>query len=157
MNKRARIALTDAELGEFLAARRKVQVATVGPDGAPHLTTLFYTLLDGRIAFTTYRSSQKVVNLRRNPAMTCLVEDGTEYGELRGAVLYGEGEIVDDPDTLLRVGMIVGAQIAGLPVPGPDDPPDPVFTAAIEQTVRKRVAVVMRPNRVVSWDHRKLG
>lgn len=156
MNRRAQIALTAEEVRDFLAGHRKVQVATVGPHGAPHLATLFYTLLDGRIAFTTYRASQKVVNLRRNPAMTCLVEDGSEYGELRGAVLYGTGAIVEDRDTLLRIATVVGARIAGLDPPAPGAPADPAFAAAIERTVRKRVAVVMEPDRVVSWDHRKM-
>ena len=67
----------------------KVQVATIGPDGAPHLTTLFYVVEDGQIAFWTYGASQKVVNLRRDPRITCLVEDGEDYFELRGVSIQG--------------------------------------------------------------------
>lgn len=156
MNRRAQIEMTDDEIQTFLATQRKVQVATVGQGSIPHLTTLFFTLLDGRIAFTTYRSSQKVVNLRRNPAMSCLVEDGTEYGELRGVTFSGTGRITDDRDTLMRVALVVAARIAGLPVPQPDAPPDPEFRVAVETSVRKRVAIIMEPDRMVSWDHRKL-
>ena len=81
--------MTEAEIEEFLAANMKVQVATIGPDGTPHLTTLFYVVEDGRLAFWTYGASQKVVNLRRDPRITCLVEGGEDYFELRGVSIQG--------------------------------------------------------------------
>ena len=87
--KRSAVAMSEAEIEEFLAGDMKVQVATIGPDGAPHLTTLFYVLDEGRIAFWTYGSSQKVKNLRRDPRITCLVEDGDDYFELRGVSITG--------------------------------------------------------------------
>jgi nitroimidazol reductase NimA-like FMN-containing flavoprotein (pyridoxamine 5'-phosphate oxidase superfamily) len=154
-NKREQIKMTPQEVADFLAASFKVQVATVGPQGEPHLVTMFYALLDGKIAFTTYQRSQKVLNLRRNPTMTCLVEDGTQYHELRGAVLYGKGRIIEDPDVRLRVGAVVGARMAGLPVPEPGRPLDADFAAGLEKSLAKRVVIVMEPDRVVSWDHRK--
>jgi hypothetical protein len=152
---RDRIRMSDDEVAAFLAGSFKVQVATVGRDGGPHLVTMFYALLDGKIAFTTYRSSQKVLNLRRDPTMTCLVEDGTEYGELRGAALYGKGRVIEDPDVRLKVGAVVGSRMAGLPVPEMGAPVDPAFAAGLERSLAKRVVIVMEPDRVVSWDHRK--
>ena len=44
------VAMSEAEIEGFLAGDMKVQVATVNPDGSPHLTTLFYVLDEGRIA-----------------------------------------------------------------------------------------------------------
>ncbi len=152
---RDKIRMSVDEVAAFLTESFKVQVATVGRDGEPHLVTMFYALLDGKIAFTTYRASQKVLNLRRDPTMTCLVEDGTEYGELRGAALYGKGRIVEDPDVRLKVGAVVGSRMAGLPVPEMGAPIDPAFAAGLEQSLAKRVVIVMEPDRVVSWDHRK--
>ena len=81
---RAAVRMTDDEVASFLDASMKVQVATIGPDGSPHLTTLFYVMHEGRIAFWTYASVQKIKNLERDPRITCLVEDGTDYFELRG-------------------------------------------------------------------------
>ncbi|MEW2357346.1 pyridoxamine 5'-phosphate oxidase family protein [Spirillospora sp. NPDC029432] len=154
-SRREQIRMTDAEVAAYLADSSKVQVATLGKDGAPHLVTMFYALLDGKIAFSTYRTSQKVVNLRRDPTMTCLVEDGTEYSELRGVSLYGKGRIVDDPEVRLKVGAVVGARLAGLPAPEPDAPLDPAFRDGLERSLAKRVIIVMEPDRIVSWDHRK--
>ncbi|MFG2005677.1 pyridoxamine 5'-phosphate oxidase family protein [Spirillospora sp. NPDC048911] len=154
-SKRDKIKMTPAETADFLTSSYKVQVATVGKDGEPHLVTMFYALLDGKIAFSTYKSSQKVLNLRRNPTMTCLVEDGDEYGELRGAALYGQGRVIEDPAIRLQVGAVVGARLAGMPVPEMGAPIEPEFAAALEQSLAKRVIIVMEPDRVVSWDHRK--
>ncbi|MEV4673437.1 MULTISPECIES: pyridoxamine 5'-phosphate oxidase family protein [Actinomadura] len=154
--KRDKIKMTPEEVASYLADNFKVQVATVGKDGEPHLVTMFYTLLDGKIAFTTYKASQKVLNLRRDPTMTCLVEDGVEYNELRGVALYGRGLVIEDPKPRSKVGMVVGSRMAGLPVPEIGEPVDPVIAEGIEQALAKRVLIVMEPDRVVSWDHRKV-
>ena len=154
--KRDKIKMTPEEVASYLADNFKVQVATVGKDGEPHLVTMFYTLLDGKIAFTTYKASQKVLNLRRDPTMTCLVEDGVEYNELRGVALYGRGLVNEDPRPRSKVGMVVGSRMAGLPVPEIGEPVDPVIAEGIEQALAKRVLIVMEPVCVVSWDHRKV-
>ncbi|MER7547337.1 pyridoxamine 5'-phosphate oxidase family protein [Actinomadura sp.] len=155
-SKRDQIKMTPDEVASYLADNYKVQVATIGKDGAPHLVTMFYALLDGKIAFTTYKASQKVLNLRRNPTMTCLVEDGVEYGELRGVALYGRGLVIEDPKQRSLVGMVVGSRMAGLPVPEIGEPVDPVIAEGIEQALAKRVLIVMEPDRIVSWNHRKI-
>lgn len=155
-SKRDKIKMSPDEVAAYLADSFKVQVATLGKNGEPHLVTMFYALLDGKIAFTTYKSSQKVLNLRRDPTMTCLVEDGVEYAELRGVALYGRGLVIEDPAERSKVGLVVGSRMAGLPVPKIGEPIDPVVAEGIEQALAKRVLIVMDPDRVVSWDHRKV-
>ncbi|MGI5120440.1 pyridoxamine 5'-phosphate oxidase family protein [Marinactinospora thermotolerans] len=150
-HQRDRIRMSDHEVAAFLAEHRKVQVATVGRNGEPHLSTLFYAMLEGRLAFWTYAASQKVVNLRRRPTMTCLVEDGEEYARLRGVTLYGTAEIHADPTTVLHVGAAVAARMAGVGVEEPGD-----VRAGLERAGRKRVAVFLSVRRVASWDHTKL-
>ena len=156
-NRRTQIQMTTEELDAFLAEQMKVQVATIGKDGTPHLSTLFYAVHDGTVAFWTYGTSQKVVNLRRDPRMTLLVEDGQAYSELRGATLYGTARIVDDLDEVLRVGGKVAARMAGRPEPEFDPDASPQVRAGLEKSGRKRVAVLMDVTRAVTWDHTKLG
>ena len=91
----------------------KVQIATIGPDGTPHLTTLFYVLEDGMLAFWTYGRSQKVVNLRRDPRITCLVEDGEDYFELRGVSIQGKARLVEEYDDIRALGSRVAKRMAG--------------------------------------------
>jgi PPOX class probable F420-dependent enzyme len=143
--------MSQDEVEEFLAGDLKVQVATVGPDGAPHLTTLFYVLDEGRIAFWTYGSSQKLLNLRRDPRISCLVEDGEDYHELRGVSITGRARLVEDLDGVRALGSRIVERMAR----GQDL--EELGAQLVEQQAPKRVGVVVEPTRVASWDHRKLA
>lgn len=138
------------EVGEFLATHRKVQVATVNRDGSPHLTTLFYVLREGDLAFWTYARSQKIRNLERDPRVTCLVEDGEEYFDLRGVTLTGTARLLRDEADVRSVGTAVADAMAG----GVDL--GEAGAAEVERQVPQRVGVVVTADRVASWDHRKL-
>jgi PPOX class probable F420-dependent enzyme len=130
-----------------------VQVASIGKDGAPHLTTLFYVILDGRIAFWTYARSQKVRNLERDPRMSALVEDGTDYFELRGVSITGTAELVRDPAQILQIGTAVAVRMVG--AKSIDDLGE-LGRDLVAKQAAKRIAVVVHPDHVASWDHRKL-
>ncbi|MEO3800821.1 pyridoxamine 5'-phosphate oxidase family protein [Nonomuraea sp. B1E8] len=150
MNQRARIAMSDDDVTAFLEAARKLQLATINRDGTPHLVTMFYGLSEGRIAFWTYAKSQKARNLARDPRVTCLVETGDAYDELRGVLVYGKAERLDDRDRVMDVGMMVARGTT----PGV---PDELLRPYVEKTGLKRVAYVVERTKVVSWDHRRLA
>jgi PPOX class probable F420-dependent enzyme len=149
---RDRITLTEAEQRELLEAARVLQVASIGPDGRPHLVPMWFVHDDdGLLAFTTYGAAQKVKNLERDPRVTVLAETGTAYNELRGISIDGRAEIVRDPPRTARVLQLVGARYGDRPRPDPDPSLDPPPAAY------KRVTVRIHPERIRSWDHRKLG
>jgi PPOX class probable F420-dependent enzyme len=148
------VKLTDDEVRGLLSDNLKVQVASNGHDGVPHLSTLFYIVRDGRIAFWTYAKSQKIVNLERDPRVSALVEDGVDYFELRGVSITGRAEIVRDYDDIYSIGSEVATRMVNAES----------FEAlgdfgreTVEKQARKRVAVIVHPDKVASWDHRKLG
>ena len=153
MAGRDAVRMGDVEIGNFLGDHLKVQVASLGRDGAPHLTTLFYVVLDGRIAFWTFARSQKIRNLERDPRVSALVEDGTDYFELRGVSITGTAELVRDPDRVLEIGSAVAVRMVG--AKSLDDLGDD-GRELVQKQAAKRVAVVVRPDHVASWDHRKL-
>ena len=148
---RGAVAMSEAEVEEFLAGDMKVQVATIGPDGAPHLTTLFYVLDEGRIAFWTYGASQKVANLRRDPRITCLVEDGEDYMELRGVSVTGRATLLEEFDDIRALGARVARKMAG------DVDLGDFGDEIVEKQARKRVGIIVEPDKVASWDHRKMA
>lgn len=150
---RDHIRMDDAERAAYLAGQVKVQVATLGRDGWPHLTTLFYVLDDARIAFWTYARSQKVRNLERDPRISCLVEDGEQYAELRGVSIRGRAEIRREPEAVARVGAAVAVAMTGV---SSFEELGELGRLEVERQAAKRVAVVVQPDRVASWDHRKL-
>ncbi|MCA1982144.1 pyridoxamine 5'-phosphate oxidase family protein [Nocardioides nematodiphilus] len=146
------VRLSDEELAAFLAEQMKVQVATVGPDGAPHLTTLFYALDEaGRITFWTYGSSQKITNLRRDPRVSALVEDGQDYFELRGVSIRGTARLVEEYDEIRVLGARVMTRMSG----GVDL--GELGDQILDKQATKRVGVVIEPEKVASWDHRKMS
>ncbi len=153
-SRRDLIRMSDDELRSFLAESRTMTIVSNGPDGFPHPMPMWFTVdEDGSVRMTTFRKSQKVRNLQRDPRVALMVEAGTEYAELRGAVLYGEAELVDDADTI--VDTLLRASGQGAP------PEDPQARAAMEavfaKQVPKRICIRVKPQRSVSWDHRKLG
>lgn len=151
---RDQVRMADDEVEALLGECTKVQVATNGPDGFPHLTTLFHVVLDGRVAFWTYRSSQKVRNLERDDRITALVEAGEAYDQLRGVSIQGRGEIVRDPEAVREVGERVAARMFGV---GSIADLGDIGRDAVTRQAAKRVVVVVHPEKVASWDHRKLA
>ncbi len=147
--QRNQIVMTDEEITDFVARGRTGTMATIGASGQPHLVAMWYAVLDGEIWIETKVKSQKVVNLRRNPRVSFLIEDGMTYDSLRGVSFEGTAEIRDDPDTIFAVGVSVWERYNG---PYTDD-----LKPAVDMMMNKRVAVRIVTDRVRSWDHRKLG
>jgi len=141
--------MSEQEVSGLIATQRKLQLGTINPDGTPHMVTMFYAPIEGKIAFWTYLSSQKAKNIERDPRVTCLLELGEDYFELRGALIYGKVEIVTDPNRIRYVGGEVVKRMMNL-----ED--EAVVAPFVEQTAAKRYAYVVEPTRIASWDHRKL-
>ncbi|WGX94485.1 pyridoxamine 5'-phosphate oxidase family protein [Nocardioides sp. L-11A] len=150
---RDQVKLTEEEVQGLLEENLKVQVAANGRDGFPHLTTLFYDLQDGRIVFWTYGRSQKILNLERDPRVTALVEDGTDYFELRGVSIEGRAEIVREHDRILEIGKAVSVRMFGV---DSFEALGEIGAQTVEKQATKRVGVIIHPDRVASWDHRKM-
>lgn len=144
------VRMSEAEIAALLAECQSLQVATLDKDGAPHLTTVWFAVEQGAYLFETYGKSQKVVNLRRDPRIALLAEQGREYSELRGVSIKGRAEIVDEGAELLRLmKLLVARNHKGLD--------DSEVAVIAESMAEKRVVVSVVPETVMSWDHRKLG
>jgi len=152
-NQRAAIALTDAEVDALLRAARTLVLVSNGPDGVPDPVPMWFVVDEaGTVWMRTYATSQKVVNLARDPRFAALVEDGERYTELRGAQLSGTVALVDDVDTICEVFAGLMVKYEGL---------DPEHVEAVRTAYRARApkqrALRLDVTRVVSWDHGKLA
>lgn len=156
MKQRDRVAMDEAEVRALLAAQAKLQLATINPDGTAHLVTMFFALHEERIAFWTYRSAQKARNLARDPRLTCLVEDGQEYFELRGVQVAGVAEPIEEPAAVAGIGRLIAARMPGIGGMVVADGADGLLDEYVLQAARKRIAYLVTPTRISSWDHRKL-
>lgn len=148
-NQRSQIEMTPEEISAFVARQRTANLATIGPDGQPHVVAMWFAVLDGVLWFETKAKAQKALNLRRDPRATVLFEDGLTYDTLRGVSMEGTAEILDDPGALWAVGVNVWERYTG---PYTED-----LEPFVEMMLNKRVAVRFDVTRTRSWDHRKLG
>ncbi len=149
MKQRDAIVMTDDEVDAFLTEQRNATVGTLGPQGRIHLVGMWYAWFDGYVWLETKPRSQKVVNLRRDPRMSFLVEAGHTYDQLRGVALEGDGVVVDDAELLERVCLQVFERYQG---PYTED-----LRPVLDVMMHRRVVVRLDIARTRSWDHRKLG
>ncbi|MFH9426071.1 pyridoxamine 5'-phosphate oxidase family protein [Streptomyces sp. NPDC017529] len=89
-----RIMMTPQELDAFLAEQRTCRVATVGEDGTPHVGALWFVWDGAALWLYSIVRSKRWAQLRKNPRTAVVVDDGHDYGELRGAELSGSAAVV---------------------------------------------------------------
>jgi PPOX class probable F420-dependent enzyme len=150
-SRRDQIKMTDDEVRDFLAEQKIVSCATLGPRGRPHLVSLWYVPEGGELRGWTYAKSQKAKNLERDPRATLQVEDGVQYGELRGVMLECDVDMEHDADRVADYGRALFRRY------GEADELEPAVEDMILKQASKRVGLRFKPTRTVSWDHRKLG
>ena len=143
-NRRRQIRMTAEEQAAFLEENGRAALATLDRDGFPHVVAMGYFFADGAFYMTSYAKAQKVLNIRRNPRVGLMIESGDAYAELRGVMVRGTCEIIDDTEQV-RAAMR-RRRGAGLDAPraGVDSAP-------------KRVLLKVTPDKITSWDHAKLG
>ena len=147
--RRDAIRMTSEEMRQFISEQKSLQVATLNKDGTPHLSTLWFGIVDDEIVFETYTKSQKIVNLHRDSRIALLLEDGLEYEKLRGVTINGTAELYSQPEDVQKYAAAVIARNHGI------DLADASNAAAA--LANKRTAVVVKAEKVISWDHTKLG
>ncbi|MFI1373894.1 pyridoxamine 5'-phosphate oxidase family protein [Streptomyces longwoodensis] len=144
-----RIMMTPGEVDAFLTTQRTCRVATVSAGGAPHVSALWF-LWDGTALWLySVVRSKRWADLRRDPRVAIVVDTGEEYGQLRGVELSGTVEFVGEvPRTgelcaeLDAVETLFARKNFGLDTIPHDG---------------RHAWVRLRPEKVVSWDFRKLG
>ena len=140
--------MTPEEAANFLASHQTLQLATVDPDGAPHVAPVFYAALgDDELAFLTGTTTRRARNLARDARISGVVEEGDSYQNLRAVQLTGNARIVTDEAEAQRIAESLARRLSG----GRELP------ANIQNWIpRGRVVVVIAIERIVSWDHTKL-
>ncbi|MEE1843865.1 pyridoxamine 5'-phosphate oxidase family protein [Streptomyces sp. NPDC007076] len=144
-----RIMMTDAERDTYLTEQRTCRVATVAEDGRPHIGALWFTWDGDSLWLYSITRSLRWSQLRRDPRIAVVVDDGVEYGELRGVELSGEAVPVGE------------APRTGEPCPGLDVP-ERLFAAKYfgMDTMPhdgRHAWLRLTPQAITSWDFRKLA
>ncbi len=147
MSRRDQIGLSEDEIRKYLGESKTIILVSQGPGGFPHPMPMWFAVDDdGSICMATYRSSQKIKNIQRDSLVSLLVESGATYAELKGVVIYGHAEIIDDFERVIDV-LLAAAGAES----------NESTRRGVSKTAAKRYLIRVKPERVVSWDHAKLG
>lgn len=149
MKRRKLVELTADEQAAFLEESCKAALSTIDRNGFPHVVAMIFVAQENAIFMTSWAKAQKVLNIRRNPKVGILIEDGATYADYRGVSIRGTCEIIEDPEQVLGILRSIVARQAGAAA---TEPPPGSF-----DHIGKRVALKITPARIASWDHRKLG
>lgn len=88
-----------AALVEFLSTRHRAILLTTKADGGPQLSPVTCGVdAEGRLVVSTYPKRAKVVNVKRNPAVSaCILSD--EWND-QWVQIDGTAEVLDTPDSV---------------------------------------------------------
>ena len=153
--------MTPAEASQWLEKGDNCSLATIDRNGYPHLVAMAYAVDRGDIVMTSFAKAQKVVNLRRDAHAAVMVESGKAYSTLKGVMVRGRAEIIDDTEKVLEVLRLVTrrmAQANGAETPrgGESVNADDPIAQQARQLAAKRVVIRIHPEKWASWDHSKL-
>ena len=119
-NVRDLIKMTPEEVDAFLhEPGQTMSVATIGPDGRPQLSAVWFLAEGSEVKVSLNVDRQKVKNLQRNPAVNLFILDSANpqrYLEVRG-----DAEIADDPDRAFAGGPVsekYGVDVRTFDAPG---------------------------------------
>lgn len=136
--------MTDEEIAAFLGEPHLCTIGTISPGNTIHLVAMNYGFLDGAPAFWTYQKAQKTKNLERDNTISMLVDTGRKYSELKGVSIQGRGEIITDTDAVLALADSMGDRYGRL-------------AEDAKASAPKRAVVKVMADKILSWDHTKLG
>jgi hypothetical protein len=139
--------MTAEERDAFLRSGRTCRVASVGADGSPHATPLWFVWDGSSLWLTSIVKSQRWTDLQRDNRISVLVDAGHEFLELRGVEVRGVAEVVGEvPRT--------GEGVAEL------EEPERLFADKYANgQIRhdgRHAWLKITPDKMVSWDFRKL-
>jgi PPOX class probable F420-dependent enzyme len=151
--RRDQIRMTDAEIRDFLRTHKTIILSSIGPDGVPHPMPMWFVSDDDlTISMATFRGTQKIVNLKRDPRVSLLVESGREYSTLKGVVIYGTAELSEDVDAILATLEAASQKETTKAATGTRTE----MNEGMRKSAAKRILIRIKPDRIVSWDHSKL-
>ncbi len=152
------ILLDQQQIDDIMRTEWNIRVATMGPGERINLTPMWFGWAGGKIYI--HGRGQKIINLRKNPTCTMLVDRNEKFPELQGIMMLGKARVLEDAAAehadphLAEVRAQMGKKYNGGHGKPPAADPLPVTSTAGGSTRRW---LVFTPESVVTWDNLKLG
>src|SRR3990172_2559564 len=88
--------MSRTEWQRFLGGRRVAVLATIGDNGEPVLTPIWYLYRAGLVYMRTGARSVKAANIRRDPRVTLCIQD--EQAPYRSVTVYGHASMIEEAE-----------------------------------------------------------
>jgi nitroimidazol reductase NimA-like FMN-containing flavoprotein (pyridoxamine 5'-phosphate oxidase superfamily) len=144
--------MTETEVWSFLEDHQKLFVGFTTPNGYPHVSPVWFCVLEGKIYFRSYDYKVKTI-LARSGKACCAADDGESYRQLRGVIIWGRSRVVTDKKLIERVNDSMNLKYERLQWKTSEMPSAWVK----ERRKERRSFVEIVPDRISSWDNRKLS
>lgn len=147
------VQLSDTEIADFLAHGHTLVLSTIRKSGEPFVVPLWYVWRDGAFYVVVFRDSPKVAHVRRDPRACCMVEEGSQWVDLKAVVANCDVTIHEDPAFVAEINAAsehkyrdYSKEMASLP------------KAALDHYARGRIVLELRPRpgELRSWYNRKI-
>lgn len=153
-----KLALDTSQIEDLMTTCWNCRIATLGPDTRINLTPMWFGWAGGRVYI--YGRGQKVVNLRRTPTCTIIVDRNERFPELQAVMLQGTAHVLEDASAeaadphLAEARLQMGRKYnGGHGAPAVENPPPNNATARGDHGRW----IVMVPDSIVTWDNFKLA
>ncbi|MEO8476997.1 MAG: pyridoxamine 5'-phosphate oxidase family protein [Actinomycetota bacterium] len=126
-------------VADFVASQRVGYLATVYPDGRPHVVPISPVLDLDRLVFATERDTQKVRNLEGDPFVAIAFDRYDEdWKQLVQVIVHGEAYVIDSGFEFERDRTLLYEKF-------------PQYEADAPITEGEAIIVEVRADRVVTW------
>ncbi len=152
------LALDPEQIDEIMTTEWNCRIATCGPRDRINLTPMWFGWAGGRVYI--FGRGQKVVNLRRNPSCTVIVDRNEKFPELQAVMVQGQAHVLEDARAEQADPHLAEARVqmgrkynGGHGQPAVEDPPPNSATAR----GRNGRWMVLEVESQVTWDNFKLA
>jgi len=146
------VQMTEREVWSFLTSKDRIFVAFSSRSGFPHVTPMWFCVLDGRIYLRTqdYKVKVRLAGLGK---ACCSIDEGKKYRELRGVTIWGQSRVVTEKALIERVSDSMDARYGSLQWKESEMP----RAWVAERRLERRTFIEIAPTRISSWDNRKVA
>lgn len=145
------VAMSREEVWQFLESQRRLYLGFAMENGYPHVTPIWFVIMGERVYMRAQDYKVKVGLAAKGKACVA-IDDGGKYRELRGAVMWGRSKIVTEKSLIARVTRLFEVKYSESQWKAKEMPKEWVR----ERIKEKRAFIEFVPEKVDSWDNRKV-
>ncbi|HEY3736141.1 MAG TPA: pyridoxamine 5'-phosphate oxidase family protein [Jatrophihabitans sp.] len=140
--------MSAAEIDEYLGTASTLRLASVGANGGPHISPLWFVWDGANIWLTSVVKSQRWVNLLRDPRVAAVIDGGDDFMSLHGVEVIGRVEPVGDVPRLNNPDERVAE---------PERLFGDKYGGGKYVSDERHAWLKLIPEKIVSWDYRKMS